>query len=123
MSALGAALQLSGFLTVMGAAVVQVAANLTHCEYPGGGPYAFYCIGNLTVGVGDLLRPPAAAAVISFSAAAFAAWFWFNQRKRRKRALKALGNKAKARLVALARKSREAAQPRPVLRPVPGGVS
>lgn len=59
----------------------------------------------------------------SVSALAAIAMWWFRRtRKRRRRALEALGYKAKAARDALVRRAREAAKPRPVLRPVPGGA-
>jgi len=42
--------------------------------------------------------------------------------RRRRRAPRAYGYKARALIAALARKAREAARPRPALRPVPGGA-
>jgi membrane protein implicated in regulation of membrane protease activity len=50
------------------------------------------------------------------------AWDWWRKRKRRKRSPKALGAKSRALIAALVRKAREAARPRPVLRPQPGGA-
>jgi hypothetical protein len=47
---------------------------------------------------------------------------WWLSRRKRKRALRTLGAKSRALVAALARKAREAAKPRPVLRPVPGGA-
>jgi hypothetical protein len=44
---------------------------------------------------------------------------WFFTRRRRERAAKLIGAKTRALRDALARKAREAGQPRPVLRPVP----
>lgn len=43
-------------------------------------------------------------------------------RRRRKRAPKSAGYKARALIAAIVRRAREAAHPRPVLIPVPGGV-
>lgn len=56
--------------------------------------------------------------------AALAAWGWWDDRRkrRRKHAARSLGYKARARIASLARKAREAARPRRVLRPVPGGA-
>lgn|GEM_PF-2361773 len=53
-----------------------------------------------------------------------AAKFWHDERRKRKRrsALTAIGAKSKALHDALVRRAREAAQPRPVLRPLPGGA-
>jgi hypothetical protein len=63
-------------------------------------------------------------AVIGGVHMAIGVWIWWNlRRKDRKRALEALGAKSLARLAALVRKQREAARPRPVLRPAPGGAS
>jgi hypothetical protein len=44
------------------------------------------------------------------------------RRRKRRNVLAALGAKSLARLAALVRRAREAARPRPVLRPQPGGV-
>jgi len=54
-------------------------------------------------------------------AAGIAAWLWWRHR-RRNRAPKTYGAKTKAIIAAMVRRAREAAQPRPVLRPVPGGA-
>jgi len=62
-----------------------------------------------------------AAVSVASAGIALAIWWW-RKRKDRKRALKAYGAKSRARLVALVRKARESARPRPVLRPVPGGA-
>lgn len=51
---------------------------------------------------------------------ALAAWFWWKRRKRR-RAPRTLGAKAKARIAAMVTRMRERPA-RPVLRPVPGGA-
>jgi hypothetical protein len=53
--------------------------------------------------------------------AAIGAWLW--RRGRRRRAPRAWGAKSRALAARLAAKAREAARPRPVLRPVPGGLS
>lgn len=57
----------------------------------------------------------------AFAALMFA-WDWWRRRKRRKRSPKALGAKSRALIAALVRKVRENAKPRPLLRPLPGGV-
>lgn len=62
----------------------------------------------------------AASGGLSFMVA-LAIWWW-RRRKDRRRALRELGYKARALLAAVVRRAREAAQPRPVLRPVPGGA-
>ena len=54
--------------------------------------------------------------------AGIGAWLWWRRRKRRDRAPHAYGAKSKARIAALVRKARQAARPRPVLRPVPGSA-
>jgi len=50
------------------------------------------------------------------------AWLYWRNRRRRHRAPYAYGAKSRARVAALVRKAGEAARPRPVLRPVPGGA-
>jgi hypothetical protein len=51
---------------------------------------------------------------------AIGAWLWRRGRRGRKRAPRAYGAKSRALVAALVTKAREAAKPRPVLRPVPG---
>ena len=51
--------------------------------------------------------------------AGLAIFLWWRRGRRRKRAPRAYGAKSRALVAALARKAREAAIPRPVLRPVP----
>jgi hypothetical protein len=58
-------------------------------------------------------------AVLSAGVAAMWARLWWSGRKRKKRSLRALGNKARARLAALARNM---PRPGPVLRPAPQGA-
>jgi hypothetical protein len=61
--------------------------------------------------------------VISGTLAAIGAWIWWRSgRGKRRKALRELGAKSKARLAALVRKAREAGVPRPALRPVPQGA-
>lgn len=50
-------------------------------------------------------------------------WLWDHTRRNGKRAVKSLGAKSRAIRDAIVRKAREAAQPRPVLRPVRGAAS
>ncbi len=50
-----------------------------------------------------------------------AVWLYWRHRRKRDRAPRAYGFKSRARIAALAAKAREAARPRPVLRPVPQG--
>ena len=51
-----------------------------------------------------------------------AVWLYWRHRKRKDRAAKLAGAKSRALLASLVRRAREAAQPRPVLRPAPGGA-
>lgn len=51
---------------------------------------------------------------------ALAVWWW--KRRKRKRAAGLVGTKSRALVAALVRRAREAARPRPVLRPQPGGA-
>jgi hypothetical protein len=64
---------------------------------------------------GDVIGASACGAI----AAIWARSWWRGPRKRRKRSLKALGHKARARLAAMARSM---PRPGPVLRPVPQGA-
>lgn len=64
-----------------------------------------------------------AGAAVSAAHFAFGLWLWWRGRPKDPRsALGMAGYKARAILAELARKAREAARPRPVLRPVPGGA-
>lgn len=59
---------------------------------------------------------------IDTGTAAAGAWIWLWKRKRKDRAPRMYGAKSRALVAALVRKAREAARPRPVLRPQPGGA-
>jgi hypothetical protein len=54
--------------------------------------------------------------------AVIGAFIWWHRRKKRRRAAALLGEKSRQLRAALVRRARQAAQPRPVLRPVPGGA-
>ena len=89
------------------------------------GPSRFYeawgCAGFggvLTYGVSRQVIP----VVISVAQIILAVFLWWLSRRRRRRAPKPAGYKARALIAAIVRKAREAARPRPVLRPVPGGA-
>lgn len=73
-------------------------------------------------GVALLTHGIAYATGAGASALAAIAYWWWKRRKRRDRAPRAYGAKSRALIAALVRKAREAAKPRPVLRPVPGGA-
>jgi hypothetical protein len=62
----------------------------------------------------------AASSAASFLLAVAVRWWW--RRKDRKRAIKALGEKSRARIADLVAALRESWRPRPVLRPQPGGA-
>ena len=55
-------------------------------------------------------------------AAGIAAWLYWRHRGRKDRTASLASAKGRAIIAALVRRAREAAQPRPVLRPVPGGA-
>jgi hypothetical protein len=63
----------------------------------------------------------AATQAICTASNAFWFWWWWNRPRKRKRAGALAGAKSRARIAALVRKARQAATPRPVLRPVPEG--
>jgi hypothetical protein len=73
--------------------------------------------------VGDVIRGARVSAVIDgVLAGLFALAWWRGHRKDRRKALDAIGAKSRALRDALVRRAREAARPRPVLRPQRGGV-
>ena len=89
---------------------------------PSGAFFAGWCTASGGLVVVSLLTwqwGMAACAGISTAVAA-GAWYWW--RRRRDRAPKLSGAKGRALLATLVRRAREAAQPRPVLRPAPGGA-
>lgn len=53
---------------------------------------------------------------------AFGAWLWRRGGRGRRRAPRAYGAKSRALVAAVVAKARDAARPRPVLRPVPGAA-
>jgi membrane protein implicated in regulation of membrane protease activity len=85
-------------------------------------PDALYIAGNVLIGFADIFNGVWQWSILSFAMAAVLAWLWWHRRKRRRRAQAALGAKSRALRDALVRRTREAAKPRPVLRPVPGSV-
>jgi hypothetical protein len=88
---------------------------------------ALLIAGNLLIGAGFAMQGNIYGAA-NFAVAAFVAWSMWRRwkrrwkRRRRDRAPKAVGAKSRALIAALARKVRESARPRPVLRPAPGGA-
>ena len=76
--------------------------------------------GSLIAGVADAADGDWPGSAFSFAIVALLGWDWW--RRNRKRSPRSYGAKARALLAALVRKAREAAKPRPVLRPAPGGV-
>lgn len=79
------------------------------------------CIGVEVSGV--LAADPLECAIAAALAAGGLALWWWLRRKHKDRAPRMHGHKARTALAALVRKAREAARPRPVLRPAPGGAS
>ena len=63
-------------------------------------------------------------AVLDVVLGAVWAWLWWSERKRKRRdpAAKTLGAKSRLLVAAIVERAREAAKPKPVLRPVPGGA-
>ena len=78
-------------------------------------------IGDVMVSAGNFLQRSWFFTVF-FGAAAIIIALTLWRRRKRKRALRQLGAKSRAAIAALVRRAREAAAPRPVLRPVPGGA-
>jgi membrane protein implicated in regulation of membrane protease activity len=85
-------------------------------------PDALLIAGNVAIGFADIFNGAWQWSILNFATAAVVAWLWWRRRKRRRRARDAIGAKSRALRDALVRRAREAAKPRPVLRPVPGGV-
>ena len=75
--------------------------------------------GNLAIAAGNFLIHNWIWVGLNGACALWCLIDWWRDRRKRKRALRALGAKSRALLAALARKAREVAQPRPVLRPAP----
>ena len=60
--------------------------------------------------------------IVSAANLILAAWLYWRHGRRKDRAPRAYGAKSRALLAAIVRRAREAAKPRPVLRPVPQGI-
>lgn len=116
----GVALSASGLLSILVAVGIQMADVWRGRQ--GRSVLGVLIIGNVVIGTGDILDGSWPWSILSYATAVVLAWLWWRNRKRRKRVLDALGAKSRALRDALVRRTREAAQPRPVLRPVPGGV-
>jgi hypothetical protein len=85
--------------------------------------WSLFAIGDVLYGIGALMLAQWGTAALQFALAAFFAWLlWRRRRRDRRRAPGLAGYKARAALAKLARRARDAARPRPVLRPVPGGA-
>jgi hypothetical protein len=79
--------------------------------------------GDSLYAAGAFLRGDWAAGAFFAAMAALIAWRWWRRRRKRRRNAPGLaGYKARAALARLAQRARDAAQPRPVLRPAPGGA-
>lgn len=85
--------------------------------------------GDLLAGLGEVIWAGAdvvagawAEAIFSAAVGVWLLWHWWRGRRRRDRAPKLAGYKARAAIAALVAKVRESARPRPVLRPQPGGA-
>lgn len=114
----GAVLLFAGIALIFAACVITAAKPRGWRDCSSG----LLIAGNATIGLADIFNGAWPWSLASFACAAVLAWLWWHRRKRRKRARGALGAKSRALRDALVRRTREAAQPRPVLRPVPGGV-
>jgi hypothetical protein len=88
--------------------------------------WRFFYRGWITAGIAETVialvsgQWPVMLAALAGTAVAVVAW-WLSRRRRR-RVPRAYGTKSKALVAALVRRAREAAVPRPVLRPVPEGA-
>lgn len=103
-------------LILCAAAIVSVFHDSSLGEF-----YGLMGLANLLVAVKDIFQADWAGAAINGPLGLFFLWLWWNRRKR-DRAKRALGAKAKALIAGMTRKVREAGKPRRVLRPVPGGA-
>jgi Flp pilus assembly protein TadB len=86
---------------------------------------SFFCnwiCGGVGCAITDIMNGLWLALIFASANIALAAFLWWLSRRKRKRAQAALGAKSRALRDALVRRAREAAKPRPVLRPVPGSV-
>lgn len=80
-------------------------------------------IGDALMTLGWAVQGYWASAAIMTVAGILALMGWWQRRKRRKRAPRAFGYKSRALIAAIVATLRERSQPRPVLRPQPGGAS
>lgn len=106
-------------LVFLGIVLVLASPSGSEREARGDGLLA---IGLGIAAVAEVLNGDWLLAAVNGPAACFAAWLWWRNRKRRDRAPRSYGYKARAALAALVAKARESARPRPVLRPAPGGA-
>jgi hypothetical protein len=109
----------------LAAGVLTVIRAIGYWRPEGGGwwPYGCYAVAFVLEAVPEAAGGDWVGGVNAFLAVTSGLCWWFNRRNRkRRRALAALGDKSRALRDALVRKAREAARPRPALRPVPGGA-
>lgn len=84
-------------------------------------PWIWFCAAMGTL-IPDLVAACWPAVAVSLPQVLLALWWFRRRRKGRRKAAALLGAKSRALRDALVRRAREAARPRPVLRPVPQGA-
>lgn len=82
----------------------------------------FWTAGGVGVAVSGVFAGHWAGVVIGAVQVAIGVWLWRRGRRGRRRAPRAYGAKSRALVAVLVAKARDAARPRPVLRPVPGAA-
>lgn len=125
MSVLAAVISAAGVLFCAIAAVSWVAGTVFRLAGSWPDPAPLWAAGFALWALADLIEGLGWAAPVHGVLAAANAWSWWHDRRSRrgKRADGLIGEKSRALLAALVRKAREAAKPRPVFRPAPGGAS
>jgi membrane protein implicated in regulation of membrane protease activity len=78
--------------------------------------------GNVLLAAGWALYGSRILAAVFAVLAVLAAWLWWRGDRRKRKGAALIGAKSRALRDAIVRRAREAARPRPVLRPAPGGA-
>jgi len=89
---------------------------------PLGGYWGSWITASVTTLLTQALAVNLPAALVCAGSTVFAVIMWWLSRRRKRRAPKLAGAKAKLLIAAMVARMRESLKPRPVLRPAPGGA-